>query len=52
MYASKQVNIRVLLKETLAKHSHCEEVKKLFPEGRIPVVFTKGKSLGQHAGFK
>jgi hypothetical protein len=47
LYASTQVNIRVLLNETLAKYSHSDEVNKLFPDGRVPVVFTKGKSLGQ-----
>jgi hypothetical protein len=34
--------------QTLKKHYHADEVKKLFPDGRISVVFTKGKSLGQN----
>jgi hypothetical protein len=47
LYASKKVNIRAELRKVVEKHSQSESIRKLFPEGRVPVVFTKGRSLGQ-----
>jgi hypothetical protein len=47
LYASKKVNIRAELRKVVEKHSQSKYINELFPEGRVPVVFTKGRSLGQ-----
>jgi hypothetical protein len=47
MHKARNVNVKLLLNEVLAKHCHDPKVHKLFPDGHIPLVYRKGQSLGQ-----
>jgi hypothetical protein len=47
MHTARDVNVKCLLNEALARHYHHPKVQKLYPEGHIPLVYKKGRSLGQ-----
>jgi hypothetical protein len=46
LYASRKVNIIAELRKVVEKHSQSESTGKLFPEGRVPVVFTQRQITG------
>jgi hypothetical protein len=48
LHTSPDVNLTVLLKEVLLKYWNEDKVKDIFPTGRIPVVYKKGRSLGSY----
>ena len=46
LHTAPDVNLKVLLKEVLAKHWDNDKVKLIFPTGRIPIVYKRGRPLG------
>jgi len=46
LHVAPDVNLKVLMKEVLAKYWDEAKVREIFPTGRIPIVYKKGRSLG------